>query len=73
MRDDYLHGVPRQQSIKAHALINKMVSSDETEEFVTGDIFPIWNYVTSLAIEDRHIDVDYHPRETAEWGLRRVR
>ena len=67
VRDDYLHGVPRQQSIKAHALINKMVSSDETEEFVTGDIFPIWNYVTSIAIEDRHIDVDYHPRETAEW------
>lgn len=67
VRDDYLHGVPRQQSIKAHALINKMVSSDETEEFVTGDIFPIWSYVTSIAIEDRHIDVDYHPRETAEW------
>lgn len=67
VRDDYLQSVPRQTSIQAHALINKKVSSDETEEFVTGDIFPIWNYVTSIAIEDRHIDVDYHPRETAEW------
>ena len=67
VRDDYLHDVPRQQTIKAHALTNKKVSSDETEEFITGDIFPIWTYVTSIAIEDRHIDVDYHPRETAEW------
>lgn len=67
VRDDYLRDVPRQQTIKAHALTNKKVSSDETEEFVTGDIFPIWTYVTSIAIEDRHIDVDYHPRETAEW------
>lgn len=67
VRDDYLRDVPRQQTIKAHALTNRKVSSDETEEFVTGDIFPIWNYVTSIAIEDRHIDVDYHPRETAEW------
>ena len=67
VRDDYLQSVPRQTSIQAHALINKKVSSDETEEFVTGDVYPIWNYVTSIAIEDRHIDVDYHPRETAEW------
>lgn len=67
VRDEYLHGVPRQQTIRANSLTNKKVSSDETEEFVTGDIYPIWHYVTSLAIEDRHIDVDYHPRETAEW------
>ena len=67
VRDDYLHDVPRQQTIRANTLTNRKVSSDETEEFVTGDIFPIWNYVTSIAIEDRHIDVDYHPRETAEW------
>ena len=67
VRDDYLHAIPRQQTVRADPITNRKVSSDETEEFVTGDIYPIWNYVTSIAIEDRHIDVDYHPRETAEW------
>ncbi|MBW7002752.1 hypothetical protein KXT39_24040, partial [Salmonella enterica subsp. enterica serovar Weltevreden] len=41
VRDEYLHGVPRQQTIRANSLTNKKVSSDETEEFVTGDIYPI--------------------------------
>ena len=67
VRDEPYHDIPRQKSIQGHYLSKKTVSSDETEEFVTGDIYPIWHYVTSIAIEDRHIDIDYHPRETEEW------
>lgn len=67
VRDDYLRAIPRQLSINSNPIIRKKVSSDEMEEFVAGDIFPLWRYVSSIAVEDRHIDVDFHPRETEEW------
>ena len=74
IRDEYLRGTPRQGAGRQpdpfgskYDLKAPRASSDETEEFVIGDIYPIWHYFTSIAVEDRHIDVDYTPDETEEW------
>lgn len=74
IRDEYLRNVPRQgQGAKPDLFGSKYdlktpaTSSDEMEEFVIGDIYPIWHYLTSIAVEDRHIDVDYTPDETENW------
>ena len=60
--------IPRQKSISAANFLapdfidfNKRTSSDEMEEFCYGDVHPIWHYISSLAVEARHIDVELHP------------
>lgn len=39
----------------------KTVSSDESEELVVGDVYPIWHYMTSLGLDARYLDTSYHP------------
>jgi hypothetical protein len=42
------------------------VSSDESEEFLIGDLTNIWKYVTSISVEMRHVDVTMHPSQV-DW------
>jgi hypothetical protein len=44
-------------------IADRPVSSDESEEFVVGDIYPLWHYLSSIAVEARHIDPTLHPSE----------
>ena len=60
--------IARQRSISNASFLkpdfidfSKTTSSDEMEEFCYGDVHPIWHYMSSLAVEARHIDVELHP------------
>lgn len=41
----------------------KYISSDESEEFCVGDIYPMFHYMTSIAVEADNIDPQMHPRD----------
>lgn len=43
-------------------------SSDEMEEFCVGDIYPLWHYMSSLAVEMRNVSLDTHPSEMKRWA-----
>lgn len=65
--------IPRSKTIKSGSFLgNDLIgfhdtSSDESEEFCVGDIFPIWNYISSIAVEMRNVSIDTHPSETSIW------
>lgn len=71
MRDDQYRDIPRGKRRQEKLFYGMsftpvgihMASSDESEEFVVGDIYPVWHYLTSIAVEDRHVDLSMHPNE----------
>jgi hypothetical protein len=70
IRDEYLRGKPMRTTqavgsdIFGRGGYKQTVSSDEAEEFVLNDIS--LSYMTSLAVEDRFVDVTAHPESMAE-------
>lgn len=66
--------IPRQKTIKGGSFAGGDLvgfvpqSSDEAEEFCVGDIYPLWHYMSSLAVEMRHVALDTHPVEMNNWS-----
>lgn len=65
IRDEYLRALPRGVRKKSKLFGNHYthVGHDENEEFVIGDITPLSNYITSIAVEDNFVDLTLHPNE----------
>ena len=72
IRDEYLRKVPRGKRTKQQNSLglfgprySQLVSSDEMEEFVLGDIAPLSRFITSIAVEDAAVDISLHPHAYA--------
>ena len=62
IRDERYRHIPKTKIF--HHPMRGEEMSDESEEFVLGAITPLSRFITSLAVEDQHVDPTMHPLDS---------